>query len=225
MDNGLFITFEGIDGCGKSSLLQALAEHWKYNSTIVTTKEPGGSELGKHLRALLQEQPVALNPQAEFLLFAADRSQHFSTVVLPALQQGALVLSDRCADSSVAYQGYGGSLSIEMIQTVNAWAMHNRQPDITIYVRTSREIALQRCSSRNEKLTAFELRGSDFWNKVTLGFDTLFTGNPRAIIVDGNQPREALIKDTLMAIARHLHNSPWHTKLFTPINKEHTAQL
>lgn len=213
MDNGLFITFEGIDGCGKSSLLQSLAAHWQNACTIVTTKEPGGSELGKHLRAVLQEQPVALTPQAEFLLFAADRAQHFSTIVLPALQQGVLVLSDRCADSSVAYQGYGGSLSVPMIQQINAWAMHNRQPDITIYVRTSRNVALERYSNRNEKLTAFELRGSTFWDKVIAGFDALFTNNPRAIIINGDKPREQVFADTLAALEIKLRDHAWRTRL------------
>ena len=213
MDNGLFITFEGIDGCGKTSLLARLTKLWSAHCTVLQTKEPGGSALGKQLRTILQEQTIPLDPKAEFLLFAADRSQHFSTIVLPALEQGVLVLSDRCADSSIAYQGYGGGLPVTTITQINRWAMQNRQPDITVYLRITPEIAEQRFIKRNEKLTAFELRGAAYWNKVIHGFETLYTGKQNVVIIDGSATPDEVFEEALVGITSLVAHTQWHQRL------------
>src|SRR3972149_5899470 len=124
----MLITLEGIDGSGKSTLAKKMADTLH---NVVLTKEPGGSALGKKLREILQMQPVPITPIAEFLLFAADRAQHFDEVVIPALEQNKIVISDRMADSSLVYQGYGRGINMENIKLVNKWVMQDITPDIT----------------------------------------------------------------------------------------------
>src|SRR3989338_3646399 len=105
LHKGLFISIEGIDGCGKTTLIEKLVAALKdSDKQVLLTKEPGGSMLGKQLREILQQQQEKLDGKAEFLLFAADRAQHFTTTVIPALENGRIVITDRCSDSSLAYQ-------------------------------------------------------------------------------------------------------------------------
>ena len=145
---GLLCAIEGIDGAGKTTLLQNLEQ--KFASTkirTIFTKEPGATQLGKYLRKLLNERTITIGTQAEFLLFAADRAEHFEKDIVPHLQQGCLIISDRMADSSVAYQGYLKGLDISMINAVNAWCMQNIIPDITIYLRITPDKAKERIYS------------------------------------------------------------------------------
>ena len=135
LQSGLLITIEGIDGSGKSTLAKNLTTYLQREYETVLTKEPGGSALGKQLRTLLQTQPVPITPLAEYLLFAADRAQHFHEVIIPNLKKGRIIISDRMADSSIVYQGYGRGLDREKIKYVNQWAMQGVQPDITFYVQ------------------------------------------------------------------------------------------
>src|SRR3990172_1551765 len=121
---GLLITLEGIDGSGKSTLANAIVTALTtLGKHVVLTKEPGGTALRTELRAILQTQKNPVCDKAEFLLFAADRSQHFKELIVPALEQGQIVISDRMADSSLAYQGFGRGLDKEMISSINRWAM------------------------------------------------------------------------------------------------------
>ena len=133
---GLLCVLEGIDGSGKSSLLQSISAQLKESCPIITTKEPGGTNLGRHLRAIIQDQPTPLIASAEFLLFAADRAQHFSELIIPHLERNFIVLADRMADSSLVYQGHGKNLDISTLKMINQWAMQNIQPDIVFYVKT-----------------------------------------------------------------------------------------
>lgn len=135
-NNGLLIAVEGIDGSGKSTLAHHLFT-WlskQCTTTVIKTREPGGSPLGAHLRTIIQESNISLSHKAEFLLFAADRAQHFQEIIIPHLNQGHVVISDRLADSSVVYQGYGRGLDIAMIKSINSWAMNNRTADLTLFV-------------------------------------------------------------------------------------------
>jgi dTMP kinase len=193
LKQGVLISVEGIDGSGKSTLAKNLYQKLNQNQfPVLLTKEPGGTELGKHLRAMLQEKNVPIKPKTEFLLFAADRAQHFDEIIIPALTHKKMVISDRMADSSVVYQGYGRGLSIEMIKTINAWAMHNRTPDITIYIEISLETALQRLKERNQKLTSFESETSTFTKKLIDGFATIFKDRENVIKLDGNEAPDLL---------------------------------
>ena len=194
--NGLLIGVEGIDGCGKTVFSQALAQVLAgHGCENVLTKEPGGTKFGLQLRQILQyrDELGDLDPKAEYLLFAADRAQHFTQVVIPNLQDNKIVISDRTGDSSVVYQGYGRGLDIHMIQQINAWAMCNIKPDLIIYLKIDYMTAQNRVSLRSEKLTAFEQAGSEFMHKVINGFDQLYANCGNVLILDGKLPTTSLV--------------------------------
>lgn len=192
VSHGLLIAVEGIDGSGKSTLavnLDAALKGAGYATLL--TREPGGTEIGKKIRMMLQHQEVPLSTKTEYLLFAADRSQHFNTLVLPALEQKQIVISDRMADSSVAYQGYGRGLDIEMIKTINKWCMSKRDPDIVLYVKIDPEEAITRIKKRAQAFTSFE-KEDGLISRVANGFDSLLCNNKRAVVLDGDQSPEKL---------------------------------
>lgn len=189
---GVLIVVEGIDGAGKSTLIQQVNGLLQKQHTVITTKEPGGSMLGTHLRSLLQHQPFPIAPRAEYLLFAADRAQHFHDVVIPGLTNGALVLSDRMSDSSLAYQGYGRGHDLETIHMINRWTMHDITPDITIYLKIPLDRAYERMHQRKETLTTYEKEQRSFMERVAHGFDTLYKNRTDVLILDAQQDSEVL---------------------------------
>lgn len=182
--SGTLIVIEGIDGAGKSTLIAQLSALLQKHTSVITTKEPGGSTLGTHLRTLLQHQPFHIAPRAEYLLFAADRAQHFQDVVIPALTNGSLVISDRMSDSSIAYQGHGRGHDMTIIHTINNWTMHGITPDITLYLRIPLEVAYNRMQNRKEKPTVFEQEKRSFMERVAHGFDTLYKNRTDVLILD-----------------------------------------
>lgn len=201
LPHGILISFEGLDGSGKTTIAGRLAEHFiSQGFNTVLTKEPGATHLGKVIRTIVQEKKVSVCPEAEFLLFATDRAQHFHETVLPALKEHKIVISDRMADSSLAYQGYGRHLDATLIKQVNAWAMHQREPDIVVYIRVTPETAYQRVIARNEALTAFEKEKKDFLNAVHHGFQEIFKHKKNVIIIDGQQPLEQVISNTIAQV-------------------------
>jgi dTMP kinase len=198
---GLLIAIEGIDGAGKSTLAQALsAQLTSLQYTVVLTKEPGGTALGKKLREILQNQANPLDPKAEFLLFAADRAQHFHETVIPHLQKGHIVISDRMADSALAYQGYGRGLDLDTLRSINTWAMQGLEPDIVLYIQVPYATARERIIKRNAQLTSFEQEQESFLQKLVVGFDALLSNNPRCIKVDGTQDPDTVACVTVKKI-------------------------
>lgn len=208
LSRGVLVTVEGIDGSGKSTLVTNLSNSLKKLAVpIVVTKEPGGTALGKQLREILQHQTTPLTPIAEYLLFAADRAQHFHDLVVPHLRNNYLVLSDRMADSSVAYQGFGRGLDCTILHTINTWAMQQIKPDLTIYVRITPEVALQRLHARG-KLTTFEQEKEDFTRRLAHGFDTMFAQRSDVVILDGMLTPEQLTQLATDAITKKALNRP-----------------
>jgi dTMP kinase len=196
--HGTLITFEGIDGCGKSSLLSFIHQELANRGhELITTKEPGGTGLGKELREIIHAQKGAVCGLAEYLLFAADRAQHFQTLVIPALREGKIVLADRMADSSLAYQGYGRGLDKTMIASVNAWAMQEHKPDITLYVQIDVQTAFERLRARNLPLTSIEQEKTDFWQRVIDGYEAIFAQRSNVIIINGKQSQAAVQREAL----------------------------
>jgi dTMP kinase len=192
---GLLISIEGIDGSGKSSLAGSLEKTLKKNNLdVILTKEPGDTPLGKDLRKILHEEKAKTCDKAEYLLFGADRAQHFETLVIPALKDNKIVISDRLADSSVAYQGYGRGLDIEMIKSINQWAMEKIEPDIVFYIKIDLETALPRIVKRGETLTSFEIEKKHFWEKVSSGYDEIFKKRKNVVALDGTKSIEDLTK-------------------------------
>jgi dTMP kinase len=203
--NGLLIAIEGIDGSGKSTLAKELYNHLcAKNIQVLLTKEPGDTPLGKEIRSLVQEQHVAICPKAEYLLFAADRAQHAQQVILPALAQGKVVISDRMGDSSIAYQGYARGLEIDMIKMINRWALNECMPDLTIFVKIDPTVARQRYIERSNHLSAFEKEEELFMRKIHDGFCDLYKNRSDVIIIDGNQNRQSVVEQTLLALMPRL---------------------
>ncbi len=199
--SGMLIACEGIDGSGKSTLAKALFAHFSaQHIPVLLTKEPGGTLFGMQLRSILQDPMVKRCSKAEFLLFAADRAQHFQEVIMPALASGTLIISDRLADSSLVYQGFGRGLDHAMIEQINMWAMNNHKADITIYLRVTAQTAFDRITQRNEKATAFEQESKDFFNRLINGFDTLYANRSDVLIIDGATTQEEIAQETSMKL-------------------------
>ncbi len=198
LNRGVLIAIEGIDGSGKSTLTSNVYTHLKeQNFPVIITKEPGGSALGKQLREILQTQTRPLSAKAEYLLFAADRAEHFQKVISPHLQQHNIIISDRSSDSSLVYQGYGRGLEVDMIDQVNGWAKNGLCPDLTFYINVSPECAQKRLTLRNEKLTVFEQEDLAFTKRLIHGFSEVFKNRKNVILLDGNDSPEMLKKQTL----------------------------
>lgn len=207
---GTLITFEGIDGSGKSSAARALYDALVPEYPVIFTREPGATELGRVLRTLLQNRTFEVDPKAEYLLFAADRAQHMKEIVLPALQENKIVISDRMADSSYAYQGYGRGVDPEMIHTINRWAMKEREPDLTLYLMIDYKEARKRLSERKEKQTVFEQEQELFFKRVTEGFEAAFNKRKDKVIrIDGCRSQEKVHQDIITKVTKFLER-PMH---------------
>ncbi|GAA4797517.1 dTMP kinase [Streptomyces ziwulingensis] len=189
---GFFIALEGGDGAGKSTQAEALAEWIRAKGhEVVLTREPGATPVGKRLRSILLDVSSAgLSHRAEALLYAADRAEHVDTVVRPALERGAIVISDRYIDSSVAYQGAGRDLSPTEIARINRWATHGLVPHLTVLLDVAPEAARERFTEAPDRL---ESEPAEFHARVRSGFLTLAASDPgRYLVVDAGQEAEAV---------------------------------
>ncbi|MFF9023909.1 dTMP kinase [Streptomyces eurythermus] len=190
--SGFFIALEGGDGAGKSTQAEALAEWIRAKGhEVVVTREPGATPVGKRLRSILLDVSSAgLSHRAEALLYAADRAEHVDTVVRPALERGAVVISDRYIDSSVAYQGAGRDLSPTEIARINRWATNGLVPHLTVLLDVSPETARERFTEAPDRL---ESEPAEFHARVRAGFLTLAASDPgRYLVVDAGQEPEAV---------------------------------
>lgn len=180
--SGRFITLEGGEGAGKSTLLQGLAvELAGQGLEVVVTREPGGTSLGSELRSLLLTSGHAIDPVAELLLYGADRAQHLTEVVRPALDRGAWVLCDRHADSLVAYQAYGRGLPRDLVDRVNALATGGLLPDRTLWLDLPVEEGLRRAAATRGP-DRLEAAGLAFHERVRAGFASLACESPDRIV-------------------------------------------
>lgn len=189
---GFFLVIEGGDGAGKSTQVEALAEWIRAKGhEVVVTREPGATPLGKRLRSILLDVSSAgLSNRAEALLYAADRAEHVDSVVRPALERGAIVISDRYIDSSVAYQGAGRALSPTEIARINRWATDGLVPHLTVLLDVSPEMARERFTEAPDRL---ESEPAEFHQRVRAGFLTLAAADPgRYLVVDAGQEPEAV---------------------------------
>jgi len=192
---GRFITFEGIEGSGKSSQISLVAEHLRSKQRAVTlTREPGGTPIGDQVRKILLDPGnKALDPSAELLLYAASRAQHLKEVILPALASGAIVLCDRFSDATIAYQGYGRGLDLDMIQALDRLVTAGMRPDLTIVLDVEVAVGLARARGRNnqqglEAEARFENEELVFHERVRQGYLALAREAPDRIkIVDAAQ--------------------------------------
>lgn len=206
----MFVTFEGIEGSGKSTQIGLLAKALEERGRTVTlTREPGGSELGRTLRAiLLSVKTRNLADRAELFLYLADRAQHAASVIRPALDAGSVVLCDRYADSTVAYQGYGRGLDLAALDALNAMAVDGLWPKRTILLDLDVETGLARARSRNRRQDVcesegrFEAESLAFHNRVRQGYLALAARYPeRFVIIDATAPHQDVARAIWDAIA------------------------
>ena len=168
MSKGLFITFEGADGCGKTTQIELLNRYLteKGKETLLT-REPGAKGLGVKLREILLNYEGEVSSQCESFLFLADRAQHIDCIIKPALKEGKIILCDRHTDSTVAYQGYGRGLDLDRINLLNDIATNGLKPDLTIVFDIDVETSMQRVGKEKDRM---ESAGTDFFNKVRNGY-------------------------------------------------------
>ena len=203
---GKFITFEGIDGSGKSTQLRILAGELRLlGFDVITTLEPGGTPLGRRLRKAFLETEENVSPLAELLLFAADRAQHVNFLIKPALEEGKIVISDRYADATFAYQGAGRGFDEKTVNQVIKLATGGLKPDLTLFFDISVEQAILRTSSRADDETVknrMDAETADFYERVRDSYLQIAKKEPKRFqIIEGNYSIEE-IKAKVLAIVK-----------------------
>ena len=204
MEKGLFITFEGADGCGKTTQLNLLKEYLENNGhEVVLTREPGGKGLGEKVREILLNYDGEVSNRCESFLFLADRAQNIDIIVNPAIEQGKIVLCDRHTDSSVAYQGYGRGLDINQINTLNNLATGNKKPDLTLVFDVDIETSMQRVGNEKDRM---ESAGKEFFNRVRNGYLELAKQEPERIkVIDSTKSIQEVQKNVIEIIKTKLN--------------------
>lgn len=202
---GLFITFEGVEGCGKTTQINLL-ENWllKRRRSPLKTHEPGGTPISERLRAvLLDPESKGMVPISEALLYAASRAQHVNDVIRPGLEAGRVVVCDRYVDSSLAYQAYARGLDFQTVMSVNQWATGGLLPDLTILLRVPAETGLGRTVGR--ELDRLEQESLQFHKMVEAGFEDLAVRfAERFVLIDGRDPVDEVHRRVIAAVDRVL---------------------
>lgn len=204
--DGKFISFEGPDGAGKTSVMRQITADLKEqlgSDGVVYTREPGGNHIAEQIRdVLFDADNTDMDPRTEALLFAAARRQHLVADILPALQNGKVILCDRYVDSSIAYQGAGRSLGEENIWQINQFAIDGLMPELTIYLDIDSELGLQRIAqNRADEVNRLDEEKLSFHRKVRSAYQKLAQENPQRIVtIDASQPLDQVILQVQQAI-------------------------
>ncbi len=208
---GVFLTFEGIDGSGKTTQLTRLAAYLRRRGfSVLVTREPGGTPLGERIRRLLlSSSSRGMNPGTELLLMFAARAQHVAEVIAPALAAGRIVLSDRFTDASVAYQGYGRGLPLRFIRTLERFACRGVKPDLTFVIDINPRTSLRRARQRLRRARAdearFERETRRFYERVRRGYRALARAEPRRVLlVNGEDRVENIHRQVVALLPRRL---------------------
>ena len=201
MDRGLFITFEGADGCGKTTQIKLLDEYLRAKGyQTLLTREPGSKGLGEKLREILLNYDGDVSPVAESFLFLADRAQHVDCIIKPALDKGIIVLCDRHTDSTLAYQGYGRGLDLEEIRKLNKIATSGLTPDLTIVFDVDIETSQARVGAEKDRM---ESAGIEFFQRVRNGFLEIAKQEPaRVKVINSADSIENVHKRVVELVAR-----------------------
>lgn len=204
--DGKFISFEGPDGAGKTSVMRQITADLKEqlgSNGVVYTREPGGNHIAEQIRdVLFDADNTDMDPRTEALLFAAARRQHLVADILPALQNGKVILCDRYVDSSIAYQGAGRGLGEENIWQINQFAIDGLMPELTIYLDIDSELGLQRIAqNRADEVNRLDEEKLSFHRKVRSAYQKLAQENPQRIVtIDASQPLDQVILQVQQAI-------------------------
>ena len=214
---GKLISFEGSEGSGKSTQIARLASHLqKIGRDVISTREPGGTEIGEQIRNIIVHNSKGdeMCAETELLLFAAARAQLVREVIAPALLQGTIVLSDRFLDSSTVYQGVARNLSVDPVNQINRFAVGNVLPDLTIIIDVPTEVSLARIRQRASDLPdRMERENIDFYEKVREGYLVLAKGIPeRFFVVDGTHKEDAIEKKIWAEVEHRLGITPQPVK-------------
>lgn len=203
MKNGLFITLEGADGCGKTTQINLLKDYLiNKGYEVVLTREPGGKGLGEKLREILLNYDGEVSDRCEAFLYLADRAQNIDTIIKPAINSGKIVLCDRHTDSSLAYQGYGREQNLDNINMLNELAVNGIHPDLTIVFDIDTETSMARVGTEKDRL---ERAGIEFHKRVRNGYLEIAKQNPQRIkVVDASQSISNVQKDVLKIIENYL---------------------
>ncbi len=203
----MFITFEGGEGSGKTSLIERLKLALSnIGIDVVTTREPGGSFIAEQIRKIiLDNQNTEMKAHTEALLFAASRAQHLDEVIIPAQQAGKMILCDRYLDSSIAYQAYGRGLGEEFVRKVNSYAL-DHMPDLTFYIDIDPTIGIERVKkNRIHKSDRLDVETQEFHKRVREGYLTLVCNDTKRVIrIEGNQTLDALFEQVFAKIKERL---------------------
>mgnify|MGYP006277806885 CR=1 FL=1 len=205
---GFFITFEGIEGSGKSTQMKLLTKRLReMNYEVIFTKEPGGTEIGEKIRQILLD-PIhhKMNDRTEILLYAADRAQHVVETIIPAIKEDKIVISDRYIDSNIAYQGYGRELDMKMVRAINEWVIRDYWPDLTILLDLSVEEGLKRARDLSPDKSGDRLEREliAFHKRVREAYIKMAEENDRFITIDASRNPEEIHQDVFKAIKEEL---------------------
>lgn len=196
MEKGLFITFEGTDGCGKTTQIERLKDYFEAQGRkVIMTREPGAKGLGTKLREILLNYDGEVSSNCESFLFLADRAQHIDTLIKPAIERGEIVLCDRHIDSTVAYQGYGRGLDLDRIHMLNEIATSGMKPNITFVFDIDVETAQERVGKTKDRM---ESAGLEFFKRVRQGFLEIAKSEPERVkVLDATQTRDEISKQVI----------------------------
>ena len=201
-----FITFEGPEGSGKTTVLNQINKLLSENYNVISTREPGGVSTGEEIRNILLDGEN-IDIRTEALLFAASRREHLVEKVIPALKNNKVVLCDRYIDSSLAYQGHARGIGIEDVKKINEFAINGLYPDLTIYLDIDAEVGRERILKNQRSQNRLDKETLTFHQKVIEGYKTLIKTNPeRFKVVDATQNIESVVSDTYEIILSYLKN-------------------
>ena len=200
INKGLFVTFEGIDGCGKTTQMKLLAEYLtNHGYEVVITREPGAKGLGEKIRDILLHYDGEVSSKAESFLFLADRAQHIDKLVNPSVKEGKIVLCDRHTDSTIAYQGYGRGVDIEQLNVLNSLAVGNRVPDLTFVFDIDVETSMSRVGSEMDRM---EASGKEFFNKVRQGYIDIAAYEPERVkVIDAKRSVSEISREVVQIVS------------------------
>ena len=200
---GLFITFEGGEGSGKTTLIEGLVEYLESrNLKVIKTREPGGIKISEDIRnVILDVNNTKMDQITEALLYAASRRQHLVEKVIPYLNEGYIVICDRFLDSSLAYQGHARGIGIDKVYNINLSATDGILPDLTLFIDVRPEVGLKRISSNNREQNRLDLEKMSFHERVYEGYKIVLERfRDRVVSVNGEQSKELLLADTIKII-------------------------
>lgn len=201
--NGFFITFEGIDGCGKTTQLKLAAKFLKSNGLIpVILREPGSTPVSEKVRKILLDKKLVINPLSELMLYEAARAELVQQIISPALKKSKIVLCDRFYDSTTAYQGYGRGIDVQLIKKLNNQAVGRCHPDQTFIIDVDYKTSLYR---RKRNIDRLESESKAFFNKVRMGFlEIARREKKRIVVIDGRNPIDDIFQEVRSCLKRKM---------------------